>query len=178
MPGTTVDLLWYNVFATNDATAKLGGNPFGNRLRWYSGSGHDFLLNTLVERFTADPAALDAMNAYQTSGNLQKPLVTIHTKGDQIVPFWHEILYLLKANPHDGGHLTQIPIFTYGHCNFTTDQLLAAFGILYLQVRGSQPAGLKQQFNLQQIERDWQQAKQQATAPPVDRAPETPNPEN
>ena len=34
--------LWYNIFATNDAHDKLGGNPFGNNGRSYS----DPLLNT------------------------------------------------------------------------------------------------------------------------------------
>ena len=29
---TALDALWYNVFATNDAVQKLGGNPFGNKL--------------------------------------------------------------------------------------------------------------------------------------------------
>ena len=32
---TAISLLWYNVFGTNDAVRKLGGNPFGNRLTWY-----------------------------------------------------------------------------------------------------------------------------------------------
>ena len=30
---TTVNVLWHNVFGFNDASAKLGGNPFGNRFR-------------------------------------------------------------------------------------------------------------------------------------------------
>jgi len=134
-------VLWYNVFATDDATVKLGGNPYGNRWRWYTGSLNDVRLNAKVPRFTADPAALSALNAYQTSGNLKKPLVTIHTTGDQIIPFWHEQLYALKAHPNNGGSLVQIPIFAYGHCSFTTNQLLAAFGILYLKVNESSRPG-------------------------------------
>ncbi len=54
---TTTGILWYNVFATNDATAKLGGNPYGNQHRVYHGSSNDRLLNQNVERFTADPTA-------------------------------------------------------------------------------------------------------------------------
>jgi len=55
---TTLDLLWYNVFGTNDARAKLGGNPYGNRARVYSGSSNDLALNASVRRFTAEDAAL------------------------------------------------------------------------------------------------------------------------
>src|SRR5205823_4600707 len=49
---TALDVLWYNVFATNDAAAKLGGNPYGNRLRWYFGSKNDWALNLAVQRFS------------------------------------------------------------------------------------------------------------------------------
>ena len=33
-----IDVLWYNVTATNNAIAKLGGNPYDNRFRFYFGS--------------------------------------------------------------------------------------------------------------------------------------------
>jgi len=42
---SAIGLLWYNVFATNDATEKLNGNPYGNRLRWYRGADNDLELN-------------------------------------------------------------------------------------------------------------------------------------
>jgi hypothetical protein len=44
-----VGVLWYNVFATNDGIAELGGQPFDKR-RVYSGSADDALLNSMVER--------------------------------------------------------------------------------------------------------------------------------
>jgi len=47
---TVLDILWYNIFATNDARLKLGGNPFGNRLHWYWGSTNDLRLNLRVQR--------------------------------------------------------------------------------------------------------------------------------
>jgi hypothetical protein len=34
---TVIGLLWYNVHGTNDAVARLGGNPFDNRSRLYFG---------------------------------------------------------------------------------------------------------------------------------------------
>jgi hypothetical protein len=54
---TALGILWYNVFATSDAEAKLGGNPYDNSRRLYLGSGNDFWLNLLVDRYHADPGA-------------------------------------------------------------------------------------------------------------------------
>jgi len=133
-----VDLLWYNIFGTNDAASKLDGNPYGNRGHWYWGSENDLKLNLSVQRFIADPAALDELANYQTTGNMTIPLVTIHTVGDEIVPFWHELIYSEKVNTKGKGSVTQIPVFRHGHCNFTAGEVLAAFGLLILQVTGEE----------------------------------------
>jgi pimeloyl-ACP methyl ester carboxylesterase len=130
---TTLGLLWYSVFATNDGVARLGGNPYGNVGRWYFGSSNDLALNLGVERFAASPVAVATMDSYQTSGDLHVPMVTLHTIGDQIIPYWHELLYIAKAHPTGGGSLTPIPILRYGHCNFTSDEVLSAFGLLVVQ---------------------------------------------
>lgn len=124
---TALDLLWYNVFATNDAIQKLGGNPFGNKLTLYFGSTNDLRLNFRVERFTAAPSALAALRAYRTSGDLRIPLVTLHTTGDDAIPIWQELLYLLKADPSGRGRFIPLPVARYGHCSFTTGEVLGAF---------------------------------------------------
>ena len=54
---TILDLAWYVVFATDDATGKLGGQPYDNMIRRYMGSDDDALLNQTVPRYDADPAA-------------------------------------------------------------------------------------------------------------------------
>ncbi len=57
----------------NDAMATLGGFPFGNIWKWYSGSNNDILLNQLVPRRKADTEALDEMKSnYNTQGVLNK----------------------------------------------------------------------------------------------------------
>jgi hypothetical protein len=122
-----LDALWYNVFGTNDAVQKLGGSPFGNRLRWYFGSSNDLRLNLRVERFLASPAALTALRAYQTSGDLSIPLVTLHTTGDDVIPVWQELLYLFKFEPSARGRFIPVPVFRYGHCSFTANEVLGAF---------------------------------------------------
>jgi hypothetical protein len=130
----TVNLLWYNVFATNDARHKLGGNPFDNHNRVYRGSANDWRLNQKVERFRADRSALQNLVPYETSGQVRRPLVTIHTTGDEIVPYWQELRYLAKVQTSGKGRVTPIPIFRYGHCNFRSEQVLAAFNLLVWQV--------------------------------------------
>jgi len=130
-PSTIVDtalgVLWYNVFATGDAMVKLGGNPYGNRLRWYFGSSNDLRLNFLVQRFTESPAARAALKPYETQGDLRIPLVTLHTIGDPIIPIWHELLYFVKLDAVGHTEFAPLPIARYGHCTFTTNELLGAF---------------------------------------------------
>jgi dienelactone hydrolase len=94
-----------------------------------------------VARFKADlTALLEIQRYYQTSGRLKVPLVTMHTTGDPIVPYWHETLYNAKAL--FGGSAfkhVNIPIHRYGHCTFTADEALAGFAILNYMVTGQLP---------------------------------------
>jgi pimeloyl-ACP methyl ester carboxylesterase len=130
---TTINALSYNIYATSDAIAKLGGNPYDNRFRWYSGSSNDFQLNRLVQRYAADPAAVATMRAYTSSGDLRIPLVTLHTTKDEIVPYPHELLYLAKVRPSGRGRFLPLPVFRYGHCSFTSTEVLAGLGLLLIQ---------------------------------------------
>ncbi len=132
---TTLGLLWYSFRGTNDAILKLDGMPFGNVDRVYRGSLDDAALNAGVERFaaTADPTLVAKL---QTSGNLRRPLVTIHTTGDPVVPIWHESLYRNKLSFFGKLLDTPITIHRYGHCNFTDAEVLAAFAVLVLKVTG------------------------------------------
>ena len=136
---TTLGLLWYSVFATNDARQKLGGNPFDNITHLYSGSANDSRLNQKVARFGADSAALEQLDAYEASGQVTLPLITIHTTGDDIVPFWQEQRYLAKEQTSGKGSVTAVPIDRYGHCNFSVTEVLGAFNQLVLPSPGSLP---------------------------------------
>jgi pimeloyl-ACP methyl ester carboxylesterase len=139
-PETVIDLLWYNVFATNDAVLELGGHPFDNTRRIYFGAKNDFRLNRLVTRLRADPNALDEIAArYQTTGSLKSPLVTVHTTEDPVVPYWHEKLYRLRAFTSGSGSLHKnIPISRYGHCNFKASEALGGFLLLVSKVTGQE----------------------------------------
>lgn len=122
----------YNVFGFNDINAVAGGNPYGNLLRWYSGSNNDWLLNLKVERVRADfSARLYLNNYYKPTGNLQRPLVVLHTTGDEVVPFWHEILYTFQVLSQGAGkQLTLLPVTRFGHCAFTVEEVLGSLALL------------------------------------------------
>jgi pimeloyl-ACP methyl ester carboxylesterase len=133
-----IGLLWYNVYGSTDAESRLGGQPFDNVNRVYSGSADDAALNAGIERFSADPAALTGMAELQTSGQIDIPIVTLHTSGDPIVPFEQEALYAAKvASAGRSALLTQITIPMFGHCSFEAGDLLGAFSTLIGKVKSS-----------------------------------------
>jgi len=137
------DALWYNIFATNDLIAKLGGEPYDNTATKYMGSADDTALNAAVARVSGDADAFAAVDAsLQTSGKLSVPLVTLHTWMDQQVAFRQEILYSMKVR--DAGataERTLLPVYRYGHCNFTPVQALLSFAVMVARVMGTPPAG-------------------------------------
>ena len=133
--GTTVGVLWYSFRGSNDAIGKLSGSPFDNRTRVYAGSSNDAALNAGVQRFafTADPAKVAKL---QTSARLFRPLVTMHTSGDPIVPVWHQSVYRGRLGFFSRLFHTPWTIQRYGHCNFTDTEILAGFSLLVLKVSG------------------------------------------
>jgi pimeloyl-ACP methyl ester carboxylesterase len=138
LDGTVVGILWYNIFATGDARQRLGGQPYDNADRVYSGSDDDAAFNAGVARHAADADARSNVERFQASGQLTVPLVTLHTTGDPIVPFFHESLYADKAAAAGAsGLLEQHSVTRYGHCAFQQDELLGAFGELVERVAGS-----------------------------------------
>jgi pimeloyl-ACP methyl ester carboxylesterase len=134
---TTQNLLWYNIFSTNDARAQLGGNLYGNAGRVYAGSSDDIRLNASVQRFGADPAALAALANYQTTGRVTNPLIVLHTTGDEVVPFGQATLYMQKVGSRR--NVTLVPVSAYGHCAFSSFDLLNAFNLLVQQATSVRP---------------------------------------
>jgi pimeloyl-ACP methyl ester carboxylesterase len=132
-------ILWYNVFATNDGIAKLGGSPFGNTGHWYRGSTDDQALNGGVRRYEADLAARQTVaERYETTGAVAMPYVSMHTTGDPIVPFEQQSLYQLKAL--SAGALfgaSAVTVSRYGHCNFAPSDLSAGLALLLQKIEGT-----------------------------------------
>lgn len=129
-------VLWYHVFGTGDATAKMGGNPVGNRVKHYRGSADDAALNAAIPRFSPDPRAWLNVQPYESSGRLTRPLITLHTTGDEVIPFWHEQLYHAKnLGSGTAAFLKIIPVKRYGHCEFELEEVLAAVVRLVAETR-------------------------------------------
>jgi pimeloyl-ACP methyl ester carboxylesterase len=140
---TTVGILWYDVFGINDARARLGGQPFENSTRVYSGSSNDAALNAGVDRFAAEPAARANLGRFQTTGSLEVPLSILHTTGDPIVPVGQFQAYADKVSRAGrAALLDQLTIDRHGHCTFQTAEVLGAFAALMEKVRRQPAAAL------------------------------------
>ena len=128
-PLTVKGLLDYNIFATNEGQVELGVQPFDNMTTVYSGAGPlDQYINARIERYPSSGDVAAALAPYQTSGLLRRPLIEMHTTLDPIVPFWHQGLYTAKViATHSWPKYTPVAISRYGHCNFTTSEMLYYF---------------------------------------------------
>jgi pimeloyl-ACP methyl ester carboxylesterase len=131
LAATVVALLRYNVLGSADAQTRLGGQPYDNADRVYVGSDDDEALNAGVERISADTDARAALERFETTGAPGVTLSIIHTTGDPIVPFFHQPLYEEKAVAAGAaGRLARRDVERFGHCAFTSTEILAAFGEL------------------------------------------------
>jgi pimeloyl-ACP methyl ester carboxylesterase len=79
-------------------------------------------------RISADPAAVGYMaRNISFSGRLIRPMLTIHTTGDQLVPVQVEHAYADAVDDaHRSALLRQAYVHRAGHCAFTTGEMLAA----------------------------------------------------
>jgi hypothetical protein len=72
-----------------------------------------------------------ALARFETSGDPAAPISILHTTGDPIVPFFHQVRYAEKvAASGASGLLDRSDVERFGHCTFTSAEVLAAFGAL------------------------------------------------
>lgn len=144
----------YGVGGLADLYGRTGGQPFfDNQTRTYAAAAPGLLPDALVAalndrtvgvgRFTATPSAIAYLEQYYTpTGNLSVPTVTLHTTRDPLVPIKHEAEFAdAVSRSGRSALLTQQTVTGFGHCAFTTDQMVEAFRTLALQVS---PKGLRQ----------------------------------
>ena len=108
------------------------GQAYGNAERVYAGSLDDTALNANVARFESEQNALNEVaQRYQTSGQLSAPLVTMHTTLDPVIPYSQATAYQGKtaAAGRSSLHLQQ-SFERYGHCQFTTEEVLGGLTAL------------------------------------------------
>jgi pimeloyl-ACP methyl ester carboxylesterase len=97
--------------------------------------------DTGVGRFAASPSALNYMKKYyQPTGNLKMPMVMLATSRDPVVPGFHQTSYAgLVAASGNSNLVFQRTVDRYGHCNFTPEEMGAAFGELVAWVEFGVP---------------------------------------
>lgn len=102
--------------------------------------------NAEVQRVAADPRArrrAGLAGIAPTTGDLEIPMVTLHTLGDLYVPFHMEQEYARRVAARGASDmLVQRATRDVGHCSFTPTELVQAFGDLVGWVQsGIKPAG-------------------------------------
>lgn len=102
--------------------------------------------NAAIQRVTADPQGrrIDGIaNVPPTTGNLQIPMLTLHTLGDLFVPFHMQQEYASRVAANNASHLlVQRATRDFGHCSFTGPELATTFVDLVRWVEaGVKPAG-------------------------------------
>lgn len=111
-----------------DYAQQLGGRPYDNQGVEYTGSEDDIQLNRAVHRYRIDSEAAASLEDYEASGELVRPLVTLYTTGDPIVPYRTAAEYAAKT----AGNPLHIS-FTFrrdGHCTFTATEIQQALVVL------------------------------------------------
>jgi pimeloyl-ACP methyl ester carboxylesterase len=133
---TALSLLAYPIFGANDLITTAGGIPYDNRSTTYRGSANDAALNAGVERIQSDERARAyARRFYEPTGNLHDPLVTLHNLFDPLVPFQHEIEYSFRVAKKRRSELLAVQFSSsYGHCEFTAEEVIQAFTLMVQQV--------------------------------------------
>ena len=143
--------LGFDVRYMNDLLSRTGGSsPYSNTTTHYVGTTNDKALNTGVERVKSTYAGLVYMGEYyQPSGNIQIPMVTLHTSRDPLVPFWHEGFYLSYAQgKRRNGNLVQQVVNRWGHCAFEPEEVFNAFsGLVGWVANGTKPSGGNVTYN-------------------------------
>lgn len=128
--------------------ARAGGNPFDNRDTLYSGTLDDVAVNRGVQRYAADPQAAAYLRKYVTMlGQPKKPVLSLHTTYDPLVPAWSANAYgqMVKQNGLEQMYVQRF-VARNGHCSFQPSETANAFrDLVKWQETGQRPASGEQQ---------------------------------
>lgn len=90
------------------------------------------MINARVGRFSSTPDAENYVGKYfQPTGVLGMPTLTLHTTRDPLVPFFHEGLFAdIVRRSGSSASLFQRSVDGFGHCAFSTEQMVDGFEAL------------------------------------------------
>jgi pimeloyl-ACP methyl ester carboxylesterase len=135
-------LVFHNASLADFVDRTHGHDFFDNADIVYSGSSDDAALNAGVGRYSSTADAEAFIRHYaEPTGDLRMPVVTLHNTRDPVVQIFNEHDYALKVAALGGMDLlTQFELDSFGHCNFTMEEMLGAFAELVDQVDARQAA--------------------------------------
>lgn len=116
-----------------DVMERTHGHPFFDNMELtYTGSTDDAALNSAVVRLAATTDALNELERwYWPTGQLEIPVLTLHTRRDPVVPLLHQELFAsIVADAGQSDMLVQRVIDRFGHCNLTDDEQVNALNDL------------------------------------------------
>ena len=129
--------LAYDVRGIDDFLGRTNGKSmFDNSGTIYAAAAAGLLdegtlaaVNASAGRFTATKSAIKFLEKYYVpDGELGAPTITLHTTRDPLVPFFHEAEFArLVTQQRDTGRLLQRSVDRYGHCAFSTTEMVDAF---------------------------------------------------
>jgi fermentation-respiration switch protein FrsA (DUF1100 family) len=134
--------LWFAFAGRAELERRAGGNP-----SWTSGVDYAWVLDRSVSapevrqlygaagldlgadlsrlasgpQVSADPAAVSWLSRFGTPGRVRRPLFTLHTIGDPLVPVANESAYAVRA----GASVRSAFVGRGGHCAFTPGEVVA-----------------------------------------------------
>jgi len=116
--------LFFNENVLRDLAQKAGGNPFDNTNTVYEGFPNDWEVNQKAERLaaTVDPNVIFAK--YDRTGNINKPVMLVHTIYDQLIPPPYGVTNFENMVIAQGktDFLTVKRTKGQGHCSFTPEE--------------------------------------------------------
>lgn len=111
---------------------RAGGMPVDNRRTVYHGFGDDAAFNRQVHRYAGSPAAIAyAQRNVTLTGRIDVPLVMQWNAFDPTIPSRLHPVYPDQVRAAGNGKLlTVLAPVGQGHCDFTDEQIIAAFKVL------------------------------------------------
>lgn len=119
---TFAGLMVFGTDGIKDLVEHAGGSPFDNTDTDYGE------LAGKVRRYKADPKAKQYLEQYRTpTGNLSRPLLSLHNRTDYLVPLWTQMDYRARvAKAGKSENFVLQVVNRTGHCAINPEETMAA----------------------------------------------------
>jgi pimeloyl-ACP methyl ester carboxylesterase len=134
--------LFFNENVLRDIAQKAKGNPFDNTNTIYSGFSDNWNINKKAERLAATVNPNILFGRYDRTGDINKPVVLMHTVYDQLIPpIYGEVNFENMVHQKNKDEYFSVKYTNgQGHCNFTPQQIGEAFDELRRWAKTGQKA--------------------------------------